>query len=463
MRTCTFGATCLAAAVAAAAGAFGSPGAAPAGPPAAKKSYVAVFDFVSQPPAAGEQLAHSIRLMLRRHDDCEVIDKLTTKDAGPAPARDADANAVRRLMTDTLGANVAIYGTLADRGGIVRADVRCIDLRDPKRPGGWAESFADHTERARGILATKIVERFRGQAQWKPPEYGDEEEPKTWPAKPLNANGDFESPRGGWEAPDNVATFLDRGVLRTASGGAHGTVLRIRTDLDRWPYIDYVRGLRFGTADANKPPTIGRDTSFASLAGMEGVFYRSRWLDAAPGRRYWLTADMKGKTAGIFFPKIFVKGFLDDSSRIDALSEQSLVERKMTAEQFAALPPARRAALLAADKKAHADRYRRECYRWYLACRDEEGVWKHYAAPFPPRGGLPEAVRWLRIEIYAYWPPGEYLFDNVHLHADPRQKAPLAEEPARTPNFGRTSDVVDREQREALEKMKRDAEAGKRK
>lgn len=433
--------------------------AASAAPP--KKSYVAVFDFKSTPAAAGEQLADSVRIMLRRHEEFDVLDRLSVREAGEAPGLDADPNAVRRTMKEKLAVNVALYGTVVNRGGMTFVEVRCLDQRDPKKPGGWRETFSDGTERARGLLAAAIVEKLRGQAQWKPPEYGDEEEPKTWP-KPLNVNGDFEAGGAGWEGPDNVATFLDKAAPRTAAGKTEkSTILRIRTDLDRWPYLDYLRKLRFGQADANKPPTIGRDTSYASLAGMEGVFYRSRWLDAAAGQRYWLTADMKGKTAGIFFPKIFIKGFQDDSARVDALSEQSLVDLKMSAEQYGALPRERQAALLAADKRKNPDRYRRECFRWFLSCRNEEGAWKHYAAPFPPRGGLPANVRWLRIEVYSYWPPGEYLFDNVNLYLDPRQKAPLPEEAARTPNLGRTSDVVEREEREALEKLKREAEKKK--
>jgi hypothetical protein len=102
------------------------------------------------------------------------------------------------------------------------------------------------------------------------------------------------------------------------------------------------------------------------------------------------------------------------------------------------------------DAKRHPERYRRECWRWYMNCgaanarRNADG-WIHMAEPFPPRGGLPENVRWLQIQIYPYWPPTDYYFDNVHLYLDPQQKAPLPEEKPRTPNFGRTSDVVEEE------------------
>ncbi|HUU60017.1 MAG TPA: type II secretion system protein GspG, partial [Phycisphaerae bacterium] len=49
--------------------------------------------------------------------------------------------------------------------------------------------------------------------------------------------------------------------------------------------------------------------------------------------------------------------------------------------------------------------------------------------------GLPKDVRWLRIDVHAYWPPGNYYFDNVNLCKDPRQKAPLDEAKPRTPGF----------------------------
>ncbi|GAG04372.1 unnamed protein product, partial [marine sediment metagenome] len=77
--------------------------------------------------------------------------------------------------------------------------------------------------------------------------------------------------------------------------------------------------------------------------------------------------------------------------------------------------------------------------------RGKDGQWDHLAAPVPPRGGLPANVEWLQLQVYCYWPPGTYKWDNVHLYKDPRQKAPLPEEGARTPNFGKTSDIVEKE------------------
>ncbi|MHC4718184.1 MAG: hypothetical protein ACYS5V_14520, partial [Planctomycetota bacterium] len=333
------------------------------------------------------------------------------------------------LLKDRFAAQVAVMGRLEKMGDGFRAEVRCVDV-SAARPVTWTKVFSDNTERARGLIAREIIEAIRGSAEWKPPEYGDEAEPKTF-GKPLNLSGGFES-RAGWQRPDNVSMK----IVPDPRAGRAGKVLRLFTDLDREAWLAYQHDLRLGKADPTRPPKIGTVANkYATIAGLEGVHFRSKWIRATPGQRYWLIADMKGKTAGIFFPKIFVKGFADFSAVADGLSDVSLNEMGISADAFAKMPVARREELVAADAKRHPDRYRREVYRWYLACRNEENVWKHYAAPFPPRGGLPKVVRWFRIDVYAYWPPGEFLFDDVRLFKDPRQRALLPEVKARTPKY----------------------------
>ena len=420
------------------------PGAKPTGPKA--RVYVVVFDFETTGQAGarssyGQQLADSVRIRLRRHKQLEIIDRLTTQEfSGPIGLRTA-ATKVKTLMSDKLGVNVGFYGTVQKAGDVVRAEIACVDLRDPKKPRSWTQVFSNDTQQARGLIAKQVVEAFLRREEWVPPEYGDEPEPKTF-GKPVNINGDFEKGHTGWARPDNACEFIEPGPK------GRGKVLRIRTDVERDKWLEYRRKLRFGQADPKRPPKLERDTSYASVAGLEGVHYRGQWLDAKAGQRYWLVTDMKGKTAGIFFPKIFVKGFEDWTDRADALPETSLIERKLTPRKFAALPTEKQKALIAEDAKQHPDRYRRECFRWYLACRNEENVWKHYAAPFPPRGGLPKRVRWLQVQVYAYWPPGTYRFDNVWMYKDPTQKTPLDEEKPRTLNFGKTSDVVEKMSKE---------------
>jgi len=398
-----------------------------------KVKYVVVFDFACAGSAGrGAQLADSVRLRLRRHQGYQVIDRLTTAELAGKEDVDLSApdQAVIALMKERLGAHVAVFGQVRADGSVFHARVRCIDVSG-RAPAVWTKAFSAEGERARGVIARQIVEAIGGQAEWKPPEYGDEPEPEDL-GKALNVNGGFDAGGAGWAPCDHVATRL----LPDPRPGRKGRVLRIFTDLDREAWLKYQHDLRMEKADPAKPPAIGTVANkYATVAGLEGVHHRGDWIEAEPGRRYWLLADMKGKTAGIFFPKVFVKGFADFTALADGISEVSLNERKMTAAQFDALPVQKRRELIAADAKAHPDRYRREVYRWYLACRNEAGGWKHYAAPFPPRGGLPGSVRWLRIEVYAYWPPGEYLFDDVRLYADPRQTASQPEAKPRTPGY----------------------------
>lgn len=389
-----------------------------------QQAQVIVYSFVGPEKSDyGERLAETVRMKLRRHEDYKVIDQHTTADfTEPMPA-DAPLEKFAPSMHGMLAANLALYGTVHVEGKTVKAEVCCLDMTDPAAPRQWRKTFSDGTQRWHAIIATGIVEAVTGRPEWKPPEYGDEPEPKSF-GTPANVNGTFDDGQKGWERADNVSSILMPGPA------GRGTVLKIRTDLARDAWLDYTRRLRFGQADPDHPPGIRRDTGEGSVAGLEGVHFRSDWIDASPGQRYWTAVDCKTGSA----TKIFVKGFLDWSQHADGLPEESLVKRGITVEQFIKLPEDQRKALIAQDAKEHPERYRREIYRWYLNC-GSGGSWRHKVAPVPPRGGLPDNVKWIQIQVYCYWPPGESYFDNVFLYKDPNQTAPLPEEKARTPNF----------------------------
>lgn len=424
------------------------------------KIYVAVFDFTTAGKATGNsqvlkdktygaQLADSVRLKLRKQDKhWEVIDRLTMSETGKLGLKTKPAK-VREILSEQLGAYIGVYGRVEKNGDTVRAEVACMDLRKSDNKVLWTKTFSNDSQRARAIIAAKIVEAITGEKLWTPPEYGSEIEPtKKQLGKPLNINGSFDAGHNGWDAPDGVSTFIE-------TAPKCGKLLRVRTDLQRDPWLEYRKGLRTGRASRDNPPKIETDTSYSSVGGLEGVHFRSEWIKAIPGQRYWLTADVMttaGDTNKGFFPKVFVKGFCKTPHALDGLPESALAELKLTPEQFADLPKSRRDALIRDNAKKHPKRYLRECYRWYLACRGTKGKWTHAAAPFPPRGGLPKNVEWLQIQIYSYWPPGTYLWDNVHLYKDPTQKAPLKEVKPRTPNFGKTSDVVEKQTKKSHRK-----------
>ena len=413
------------------------------GEPAAKgKLHVLVFDFACDQGTYGAQIADSLRLRLRRHREYDVLSRLDTQDlTEPIPFEADKQKAIDVLKR--MGLTVGFHGTVTKRGAGVTAKIRCIHLTGEK-PVVWEETFRDDTERARGLIARYVVEKLRGQAEWKPPEYGDETEPEKF-GRPVNKNGGFEQGHVGWDRPDNVSTFIERGP------SGRGKILRVRTDLARDPWLAYRRALRFGKANPNRPPKIATDKSMGSVGGLEGVHFRSEWIKSIPFQRYWMTCDAN-KCGGT--PKIFVKGFRDWTGRADGLPESSLARLGLTPKQFDRLPEARKRKLIEADVKRRPEQYRRECYRWYLNLRGPSNQWHHYAAVCPPRGGMPDNVEWLSIQVYSYWPAGTYLWDNVHLYKDPRQTAPSAVEGARTLNFGKTSDVI-----EALDEIKEKVKA----
>ena len=414
-------------------------GADPGSAPPAEKMFAVVFDFAcTGNEEYGKELANVIRMRLARHKDIAVIDRLTTAEfAKPLPIGTA-VDKVVRIMSEQLAARVGVYGSATKSGHDVRLELCGIDLRAGGKPKTWKKTFRDRTERHNAEISKAVVEAITGKPEWVPPEYGDEEEPEKF-GPPLNVNGAFDAGAKGWQRPDNVATFIEPG------DAGRGNILRVRTNLDRWPYLNYVRDIRFGKADPRNPPNIKTMGGYSCLGGMEGVHFKSDWIEAKPGQRYWLMADYN-KVGGT--PKVFLKGFKKTEHALDGLPESALARLKMTPEQFAALPDARRKKLVADAARREPKLFLRECYRWYLNCRGASGQWEHLAAPVPPRGGLPDYVETFQLHVYSYWPPGTYKWDNVWLYKDPRQKAPLPEVKPQTPNFGKTSDVVEKLTRE---------------
>ena len=388
----------------------------------------AIVLYFPGPEGLDLRLADSLRLKLRRQEGWDVVDRITTQELIGVMTDSALPRSVAPGLMEWSGSQIAIYGDIAVDGDATTVTLSVINSLDGD--GSLipdTHTYTDNTERWRAVIVRQIVEDLTGQTLWSPPEQGIVAEPDTF-GDPLNSAGDFDHAEQGWTPADDVAIFYEAGEED------RGAVLRIRTDLERQPYLDYLQRLRLGQLDAGDPPQIARDTSYGSLAGIEGVHVRSHWIPATPGQQYWLVADVKCQANQTFFPRIFVKGFLDAPELADGLHETSLREMQMTPADFAELPEARRRELIAQDAGDHPERYRRQCYETYLACRNDSGEWRHFAMPIPPRGGLPDNVQWLRIDIFCYWPPGEYLIDNVFLYADPGQTAPLPEEPPRTPN-----------------------------
>ena len=362
--------------------------------PPAKLAHIVAFDFLANEPKAGASVADRLRLRMRRHREYAVVDRITTQEFSGPLGIDTGRQKVVSLMKQ-LAANVAFYGTVTATGQDLNAVIRCVDLRRSATGGGWTKTFSDNTQRRHGLIARWIVEAFTGSSEWVPPQYGDVPVPKNL-RKPVNVNGTFDAGSKGWNPPDNATSFIEQGPK------GRGKILRIRN------------------------------------TSMAGFHFRSEWIKATPGWRYWLAADFRGPGS-----KIFVKGFREGTALADGLSQSALARLGLTPRQFSNLPEKRRKYLIAQEAKNNPASFRRECYRWYMSLGGGKS-WGHMTEVVPPRGGLPKNVQWLRIDIYPYWPPGTYYYDNVHLYKDPNQKAPMAEAQPRTPDYSKPGAIRQR-------------------
>jgi hypothetical protein len=215
----------------------------------------------------------------------------------------------------------------------------------------------------------------------------------------LVANGSFEAGRywpSDWQATDGLCTFW-------VAGGTDGArCLRICTDvLDaQWKAReDQVRAaVEQASRDGADPQTLPHDpfpppperipTSppyYDTVAGIHGVHYRSAYIPCAQGAVYRFSVDARTEAEGE--PKVFIKGFFDEQMQT----------------------------------KAGVQVVRRDAYQAPIFLDPCDGQWRRYARLFRPSqskttlDGKPVMSQYLQVQIYAYWKPGNYYFDNVRL------------------------------------------------
>ncbi len=236
----------------------------------------------------------------------------------------------------------------------------------------------------------------------------------------LLQNGSFETGRYwpyGWEATDGLSTFW-------VPGGTDGRLcLRICTDvLDaQWKArSEEVRAAVDGAArqaggdpqslpESPVPPPPDRIPTqppyYDTVAGLHGVHCRSDYVQCAPGAVYRFSIDARTEAEGE--PKVFIKGFFD--------------QRMKTKEGYQVV--------------------RRDAYQAPIFLSPCDGQWRRYARLFHPSqskstlGGEELKAEWLQVQVYAYWKPGDYYFDNVRLdivgmeEREPKKKAEQPKSP----------------------------------
>ncbi|GAB4161662.1 MAG: hypothetical protein Kow00107_09310 [Planctomycetota bacterium] len=208
--------------------------------------------------------------------------------------------------------------------------------------------------------------------------------------KNLVANGNFEKKNPhhdsplNWQLCDGLTTYYEK----EAKYGWH---IRIDTDVpkeearERWKVME--------EKGVNAPPAPKKsksDNGYSAIGGVDGVHFFSDPIPVNKGSRYKLAIDARGVTSGNFFTKIFVKGYGVVTKTRKIRKEDGSIEEKTETEE-------------------------RQVFKWYLACRNEgKDEWNHFEEWIPC--DMPRNVDFVKICIYAYWPLGNYYFDNVEFY-----------------------------------------------
>jgi hypothetical protein len=337
---------------------------------------LAIFPFTSPDGGeAGRTFADRLRLRARRLD-LVLVDPMSLKDAmsGAAmPTLHTPPTAVAVILRERLAADLGLWGEVRPHGGGLRIEARGLDLR-----GGametLAETLAADQPQHLNPVQDRLLERLTGRRK-KPVAEAAPEADAAAPTRGPNlvANGGFESGAkhpDGWDRLDGLTTF------RVASESPTGKCLKMDTDVYHNQWVEWRAEWKAGAEPEAAPPkTPTAGPKYDTVAGLYGVEFVSAPIPVKPGRAYKVEADYRARTTDFFFPKMFIRGYGDVGGE------------------------------------------KRVVYDAYLALRSltKTAEWKHNVRTIRIPTAAPAPVEFVRIKLYAYWPPGVYYFDNVSM------------------------------------------------
>lgn len=208
----------------------------------------------------------------------------------------------------------------------------------------------------------------------------------------LLPNGSFEQGRywpAGWDPVDRLGTFWVKGGTRgERCVRLYTNVLDTQWNTWHEKVLAHVKRLEQRTDGKPQslprnplpPPPAKKPTSppyYDTVAGMHGIHYRSRLVKVKPRAIYRVSVDARVERGGD--PKVFTKGFF------------------------------------------HHRGLRRNAGRAPMTLTDCGEKWQRYARIFHPSdwkstlNDRPITPELLQVQLYAYWPVGDYFFDNVRL------------------------------------------------
>ena len=342
-----------------------------------------VFPFASPDDGkTGRTFTDNLRLRAARLG-LVVVDDFSLKEAMaglPMPGSETPAADVARILKDRVGARLALWGEVRRQGDALTMDVRGIDLDPPADARGQkAEPLVlQKTYRAAepqlvGPTQDDILADLSGLRKAPVPVATPEADALVPTVGPeLVPNGGFEtggkSP-DGWQRIDGLTTFW-------TDEGQTGKGIQINTDVDEGQWRQWQERFKAGAGadEAPRPiPTV--EPKYNTVAASYGVAYDSDPIPVRSGKAYKVSLNYRGPGGEFFFPKLFIRGY-------------GKVEGEM-----------------------------RVVYDAYLALRSKTGgkawEWNVRIVEIPTDPVAP--VEFVRLKLYAYWPPATYLFDNVSM------------------------------------------------
>jgi hypothetical protein len=250
----------------------------------------------------------------------------------------------------------------------------------------WSKEFVSSGERAQIIISKEIVDAIpasigEGRSEVK-------KEPDVKWGRSLVVNGDFEKGGrfpAGWDKVDGLCSFW--------KGSREDRYIVFDTHVLQDQASEWWKELEVGADPRDAPEPVRTDPPhYDSVGGIYGVSLYSDWIEVDVPCRLNLEAEVSGPRGGN--AKIFVKGY-------DLL-----------------------------PKAGEEEKVRREVWRTYLNCRPTKPGGRKVGMKFDVPGKLgrlswinkegkrefyEREVKWVRLMLYAYWPVGEYTFDDVKL------------------------------------------------
>ncbi len=215
----------------------------------------------------------------------------------------------------------------------------------------------------------------------------------------LLPNGDFElgdvTPKH-WQTIDGLSSFWVQDA-----DPEHGKVLKFDSDVAQSQAYDWWKKISDGASPLNAPkrlPTI--EPKYDTLAGLDGVWFWSDAIPIAKDTEYWLTLDAKG--SGML---VWLVGY-PEKPDISFAADAGAVKEYIAKQQGLGQPNVR-------NREPFIHKY---VWKGQLAVAPS-AEWKTFSRrekPFAPTKNTP-SVKYVRVLLYPFWPPGEYFVDNVRL------------------------------------------------